>query len=54
MNCKQKVWVVVAVGAVVVVSAAILAPKVAAGLAGGAALGAGSVLTKYALLSLVP
>jgi hypothetical protein len=54
MNCRQKVWLAVGVGAVVVVSAAIFAPKVIAGLAGGAALGAGSVAMKYALLSLVP
>ncbi len=54
MNCNRKVLMVVGAGAVVVVGVAILAPKVAAGAAGGLALGAGSVLMKYSLLSLVP
>ncbi len=54
MNCTQRLWLVVGTSVVVVVGVAVLSPKLAAGAAGGAALGVGGVLTKYALLTFVP
>ena len=49
VNWKDKVLVGVVVVVCVGVVAAVLAPKVVAGAAGGAAIGAGAVATKYAM-----
>ena len=51
MTCRQKVWLGVAFGTVVVVGVVAIAPKLAAGAVGGSLLGAGAVLSQYAVLS---